>query len=194
MRPFFIVGVKLIGILVLYWALQHIAPIVSSVRFFWIEVPDANIPAIDPVWNMITYLSSFLVAFLFALFLLLRGEQLAAFVPLPEVSNDASLIPPETLLQIGVVVAGLLVTCHALPRFVLDALVAISLPSSEVSLPTYTVYGESRLAESGIQLLLSWVLLFRPGRVSRLLLSRSTEDHQLVASPKRGDPGGEGCL
>ena len=32
MRPFFIVGVKLIGILVLYWALQHIAPIVSSVR------------------------------------------------------------------------------------------------------------------------------------------------------------------
>jgi len=192
MRALFIVGAKLIGLLVFYWAVQHVTPIVSSVRLFWINVPDANVPTFDPIWNLVTYSLSFLVAVWFAWFLLVRGERLAALVSLPEGSSDIPPIAPETVLQIGVVVAGLLVVCHALPRFMLDAFLVLSRPSGDLSLPTYTVYGESRLAESGIELLLSWVLLFRSERVGRFLSRCSMEDRQDLPRPERQDPTKQG--
>jgi hypothetical protein len=43
MRPFFAVGVKLIGILVLYWAFLQVAAILSSVRLFWTEISQSPV-------------------------------------------------------------------------------------------------------------------------------------------------------
>jgi hypothetical protein len=188
MRPFFIVGVKLIGVLVLYWALQHIGPMVSSARLFWIQIPAGNVPPVDPLWNMITYSVSFLVAVAFALFLLFRGERLAALVPLPEFPVGAPTVVSEALLQVGIVVGGLVVACNAVPRFVLDAFVAISTRSSESSVPMYTVYGQSRLGESGIQLVLSWFLVFRSGRVAHFLSGRGGEEPRCEASAEPAAP------
>ena len=188
MRPFFIVGVKLIGLLVFYWALQHIGPMVSSVRLLWIEIPAGNVPPVDPLWNMIAYSVSFLAALAFALFLLCRGERLAALVPLPEFPVGAPTVAPEALLQVGIIIAGLLIACNAVPRFVLEAFVAISTPSSESSVAIYKVYGQSRLAESGIQMALSWFLGFRSGRVAHLIAGRVGEEQRWGASAEPAAP------
>jgi hypothetical protein len=180
MRPYVVVGVKLIGLLVFYWASQHIGPMVSSVRFFWMEVPTGNAPLVDPLWNEITYCVSFMAAVAFALFLLFRGERLAALIPLPDFPDGTCTLAPQALLRVGITVAGLLVACNAGPRFALDAFIAISTRSAESSVPIYTVYGQSSLAESGIQLVLSWFLLFRPGRIAHVLSGRGGE-HQRCA-------------
>ena len=94
MRPFFIVGVKLIGLLVLYWATQHLGLLLGSARMLWVELPAGApaIPAIDPLWNLVTVSVSFAVAIAFALLLLLRGERLADFVPLPQLPASAVVI------------------------------------------------------------------------------------------------------
>ena len=191
MRPFFIVGVKLIGLLVLYWALQHIGPLVSSVRLLWIEVPAGTAAAFDPVWNLIAFSVSFLLAVAFALFLLLRGERLAALVPLPEAPSAAPTLAPDDLLQVGLVVAGLLVACNAVPRFLLESYVAISSPSNQSSFGVLTVtsYGETRLIESGIQVVLSWFLVFRAARIAHLISRRAVGGQRRVGSTEPADQG-----
>jgi len=161
MRAFFIVGVKLIGLFVLYRALEAIGWVISSVSVLW--VPPSTLPGFDPLWNLIGSVVFFLATGGLALFLLLRGERLASLVPLPELPA-AQVIAPELLLRVGVVLAGLLVASNAVPQFVAEAFSSASSPSPEPS-SSFVTSGQSHLLESGIQVFLSWLLIFRSARV-----------------------------
>jgi len=186
MRPLFIVGVKLLGLLVLYWALQHIPPILSSAQLLWRESP-ANSSVFNPVWNMITVSVSFVVAISFGLVLLFRGERIASLVSMPELPASAVAVDPDGLLRVGILISGLLVACSAVPKVLLEAFAAAAAPSSEYSLPTYTVYGRARLTESGIQLAMAWLLVFRSAQVARFIGSRTGKERSLSAT---AEPGG----
>jgi len=168
MRAFFVVGVKLIGLLALYWALNHIAVLVGSVRFFWVEIPDAAQP-FDAAWNMVTVSVSFIVSLGFALALLFRGERLISSVPLPELPNETVSIPPPALLRAGIITAGLLVACHAVPKLLLEVY-AIMFHSGPRDLGVVaTVYGVVLPAESALQVGFAWLLVFRSHWVTRFI-------------------------
>jgi hypothetical protein len=60
-RPILIVGVKLIGVMVLYWALQHISGLLYSVGFF-LDKPPSEVGYISPGWQLAASCLSFLFA------------------------------------------------------------------------------------------------------------------------------------
>lgn len=167
MRPFFVVGAKLIGLLALYWALQHIPVLVGSVQFFWVEVPQTAQP-FDAAWNMLTVSMSFIVSIAFALALLFRGERLTSWVPLPELPKEAVGIPPAVLLRVGIITAGLVVACNALPEFLLELYMTLSSPAGEFR-SLATSYGAVRPVESALQIGLAWLLVFHSQSVTRFI-------------------------
>jgi hypothetical protein len=167
MRPFFVVGVKLIGLLALYWALQHIAILVTSIRLFWVEIPEAAKP-LDAAWNMVTVSVSFIISLGFALALLFRGERLTSWVTLPELPDETVSISFAALCRAGIITAGLLVACNGVPKLLVESYASLSVPAHE-SGTVATAYGASRPVESALQVGLAWLLVFRSQWVSRFI-------------------------
>jgi len=115
MRPLFVVGVNLIGVLVLYWAPQHIPVVLGTISFFWIELPETA-PRFSLAWELTSVCVGFLIALAFGIFLLVRGEVLATWVPLSETSSSLPNIQAAQLLRLGIIIAGVLVAADAASR------------------------------------------------------------------------------
>lgn len=187
MRPLFLVGLKLIGVLVLYWALQHITPLLASVRLLWAALPPGATD-FDPVWNLVAVLISLVAALSFAGLLLFRTEVVAAIVPMPAAPTCSRLPEPKLLLHVGILMSGLLVACTAVPKVVLEAFALVSSRSSIDVARLYTAYGEVRLAESIIQLGMAWVLVFRSAWVARVIGTS-----EIASASIAGDAGPAGA-
>jgi hypothetical protein len=169
MRSILIVGVKLIGVMVLYWALQHIPGLLYNVAFF-LDKPPSEVGYISPGWQLAASCLSFLFAVTFGTFLLFRGEVFAARLPLSESSFELPDIKAEQLLGLAIIVAGLLIASNALPRFLLE--VYILLISPHIHAPNsfmFTLYGRIRPFESVLQLTLAGMFIFRSASVVRLV-------------------------
>lgn len=167
MRPFFVVGAKLIGLLSLYWALQHIPMLLGSVQFFWVKVPQTAQP-FSAAWNMLALSVSFIASIGFALALLFRGERLTSWIPLPELPKEAVSIPHTALLRAGIIIAGLVLACNAVPKLLLELYVILSSPAGEFG-QVVTAYGAVRPVESALQVGLAWFLVFHSRWVIRFI-------------------------
>ncbi len=65
MRELFTVGVRLIGVLGLYWALKHIPVLVGSLGLRFVELPDARL--VNRWWELMLVVLSLVVSLGFAL-------------------------------------------------------------------------------------------------------------------------------
>jgi hypothetical protein len=169
MRPLLIVGVKLLGVMVLYWALQHIPAVLYNLAFF-LDKPPTVVGYIGPGWQLAAACLSFLLAVSFGALLLFHGEVLVARLPLTESSLELPTTNTEQLLGLGIIIGGLLIASTALPRFLLELYLILTwppvhAPNSFIS----TLYGPLRPLESVLQLVVAGVFIFRSGWVVRLV-------------------------
>ncbi len=162
MRALFIVGVRLIGVLALYWALKHIPTLLAIVRIQLTGVPESA-PWYNPVWELALVGVSFAVSLGFSLVLLFANDRVLSRVPLRDAPLSDGTADPAVIMRGAVVAAGLVVAVEALPRLLLELYALASEPSGQAGAVggLTTAYGPIRVGESALQLGLACVLLFR---------------------------------
>ena len=165
MRPLLIVGFRLLGVMVLYWSLQHIQALLFTVAFFF-DGPPANAGYLSPGLHITFVCLSLVLSVAFGAFLLFRGERLAARLPLSDSSNEIPDMKSEQLLSLGIIIGGVLIASTALPKLLVEVYVILTTPQvGEPNSFVSTLYGPLRPFESVLQLAVAAVLIFRSGWV-----------------------------
>jgi len=105
-----IVGLKLVGVLMLYWALATFSEILIAAFNIFENPSHAGAWILLAIWLALTG-----VAFLFAVVLLVRTEWVMDRLRIPPEPSQLPVMEPSKLLRIGFVVLGTYSLIEALP-------------------------------------------------------------------------------
>ncbi|MEO6846326.1 MAG: hypothetical protein ABI443_03140 [Chthoniobacterales bacterium] len=164
MRSLFIIGLKLLGVLVFYWACLWI----SQLGFFILSLSAQKSAS---VWSYASISVPILFQFVFAFLLLCRTEAIANVLHVGEVDGESPQIPTASLLYVVLVGVGVYILLESVPKFVRDLIYIMQSLQSPQGAASHQII---EIIGSALQVFLGYLVLQRAGAMARTLLSQKS--------------------
>lgn len=156
MRNIFLIGGKLLGLVVAYWTLSMLVQMVSFMQFY--SHPDAEVE-VSPFWYTSAWVLYALLSGLFACVLLFRTETVADILRIPPEDELPVIRSPNTPLKIGLVLLGIYAVVMNFPDLARDLVEAMA----QRRMTNY--YRLAHVIDSALKVLLGGYLVLGSDRV-----------------------------
>lgn len=147
MRNLFIIGLKLLGILCLYWALGEVAQVSVAIT----TLPSMKAMGIQPVWYIFSVSLYVLVHLLFSLVLLFRSDGIAKALRVPDTAFTPGQITPAALLYTLLIAISVFILIQAIPQVLRHLFTWAELRDRDTAMSAYQI-GELVVASAQIAL------------------------------------------
>ena len=179
MKTLFVVGAKLVGLLVLYWAMPDLPQLFAYIPYLLLVSGEAGrMGQFGPSWPMCAgIVGHFILMLCLAWALLFRTERVAGILGVPDNELTPSSFSESSILRLGITLIGVYALVRGIPLFAKCAL---------------AIYGEWRpkaedfqtweFVSAIFQILLGAALTFRPDRVAAIITRKTTAMSTLMNS------------
>ena len=179
MKTLFVVGAKLVGLLVLYWSivavpqvLGYIGMLLGDSEWIWQH---------GGIWWCVGLIAYLLLTLCLALALLFRTERVAGILGVADSELTPTSFSESSILRLGITLIGVYALVRGIPLFAKCALAVYGQRG-----PKAEDFQTWELVSAVVQIILGAALTFRPDRVAAIITRKTAATSMLMNSMDEG--------